>query len=413
MNVVIVGNGIAGNTAAESIRRSNAQAKITIISEEPFPEYSACVLSDYISREIPRKRVFLKSKKDYERLGVKAIFGERVDDIDTVGKRVVLEDQEFFYDKLILATGSEPMIPPIQGVKKRGVFSLKTLGDAQAILKHRGKEAVVIGSGPIGVEATVALKKKGYDVHLIEILSWILPRLLEKECSRVATGILYQNGVHVVVGEKVHEIHGQRGVEGVSTDRRWIDCDTVILSAGVMPRTELAKRVGISLGPLGGIKVNTRMETDQPDIYACGDCTEVMLPGSDDTVSSLLWLTAKKQGEIAGWNSVGTMCQYCIPMNVISLRVFDTYIATISHPNYAPDRKYEKIEKRLKDLYRRVILEDGMIKSVQTVGKSDEMGICYPFLVKGTRVERIRKYMGAEEVPPLFPVYEKIRNYLT
>ena len=413
MNIVIIGNGIAGNTAAESIRRLDAQAKITLISEEPCPEYSACVLCDYISRELPKKRVFLKNKKDYERLAINTVFGKKVDDIDTLGKRVVIEDQEHSYDKLILAAGSEPMIPPIKGVKKRGVFPLKTLDDAQAILRHKGKKAVVIGSGPIGIEATVALKKKGYDVHLIELLGWILPRLLEEECSRVATGILYKNGIHVVVAEKVNEIYGRRGVEGVSTDHRQIDCDTVILSAGVKPRTELTKKIGISLGPLAGIRVNTRMETDQPDIYACGDCAEVTLPGTDETVSSLLWLSAKQQGEIAGWNSVGMVRQYSVPMNVISLRVFDTYIASISHPKYSPDRKYEKIEKRLKDLYSRMILEDGIIRSVQTVGKSDEMGILYPFLRKGTRIERIRKYMGVEEVPPLFPVYEKIRNYLS
>jgi NAD(P)H-nitrite reductase large subunit len=413
MNIIIVGNGIAANSAAESIRCLNPQAKITLISEEPFPEYSACALCSYISGELPRQRVFLKNKKDYTALGIKALLGKRVDGIDGLEKKVVIEDQNYFYDKLILATGSEPMVPPIKGVKKRGVFRLKTLGDAQAILRHKGKKAVVIGSGPIGIEATVALKEKGYDIHLVELLGWILPRLLEEECSGVTADILYRNGVHVMVGEKVNEIYGQRGIEGVSTDHRQIHCDTVILSAGVKPRTELAKKIGISLGQFGGIKVNSRMETDQPDIYACGDCAEVMLPGADETVSSLLWLSAKQQGEIAGWNAAGMVREYSIPMNVISLRVFDTYVASISHPKYSTDQKYEKIEKRFKDLYFRMVFEDGIMKSIQTVGKSDEMGIFYSFLRKGTKIERIKKYMGAEEVPPLFPVYERIRNYLS
>lgn len=413
MNVVIVGNGIAGNSAAESILGIDSQAKITVVSEEPFPEYSACVLCSYISGELPKQRVFLKNEEDYSTLGVNTLLGKAVDSFDPLQKSIVIGDRDYAFDKLILATGSEPMLPPIKGLKKKGVFPLKSLSDAEAILRHDGKKAVVIGSGPIGIEAAVALKKKGYEMHLIELLGWILPKLLDEECSRIVTSILCKNGVDVIVGEKVNEICGEKGIEGVLTDHHQIPCDTVILSAGVKPRTEVAKRSGITLGRYSGIQVNTRLETNHPDIYACGDCAEVMLPGTDESILSLLWLSAKQQGGIAGWNSAGMIREYSVPMNVISLRVFDTYVASISHPQYSTDRKYEKIEKRFRDFYCRMVLEDGIMKSIQTVGKSDEMGILYPFLRKGTKIERIKKYMGVEEVPPLFPAYEKIRNYLS
>jgi NAD(P)H-nitrite reductase large subunit len=414
MKIIIIGNGIAGNSAAETVRVVNPEAEITLVSEEPYPEYSACVLCDYIAGELPRQRVFLKKKKDYEGIGVKTLLlGRRVEAIDPIKKRVVIEGENYSYDKLILATGSEPLVPPIPGLRKKGIFPLKSLSDAMAISRHKGKKAVVIGSGPIGIEATIALKKKGYEIHLVELLGWVLPRLLDEESSRMTAEVLHRNGVDVIVGEKVNEIHGQRKVEGISTDCRQITCDTVILSAGVKARVELAKKGGIGLGRFGGIKVNLRMETDQPDIYACGDCVEAVLPGIDETVLSQLWLTARQQGEIAGSNAAGRAREYTLPMNVISLRVFDTYVASVSHPKYYTNQKYEKIEKKFKDVYCRMALENGILKSIQSLGKLDEMGIFASFIKREVKIDRMKELAGLGQGSSLFPLYEKIRYYLS
>ena len=214
MDVVVVGNGIAGNTVAETILSVDLQAKVTIISDEPLPEYSACVLCDYISGALPKQRVFLKSKKDYSALGIKTLFGRKIEVFDPFRKRIVVGNRDHPYDKLILATGSEPILPPIKGVEKKGVFCLKTLSNAEAILKHNGKKAVVVGSGPIGIEATAALQKKGYEIHLVEILGWILPKLLDQRCSVIAADVLGKNGVDVIVGERVNEFAVERASRG-------------------------------------------------------------------------------------------------------------------------------------------------------------------------------------------------------
>lgn len=412
MNVVIIGNGAAGNSAAENILRMDSRIRVTLISEEPFPEYSACVLCDYISGELPRQRVFLKNEKDYSKSGIKALLGRKVNELDILNKRLLVEEKYYSYDKLILATGSAPVLPDIKGLNKKGVFFLKTLGDAEAILRHQGKKAVVIGSGPIGIEAAVALKKRGYDIYIVEILDWILPKFLDKECSLIVTEILSRNRINVIAGERVNEIYGERVVEGILTVHRQISCDTVIIVAGMKPRTELIRGLRIDSGQYGGIKVNLRMETEHPDIYACGDCVQVKIPGSYENISSMLWFNAKQQGKIAGLNSAGIRREYSPPINVISLKIFDTYIASVSNPDYLTDGKYEIIEKKYPDIYCRIALDAGIMKSIQIIGKSDELGILSSFLKKRIKIDRIRNYLNLEEIPSLFPWYEKIRYYL-
>ena len=116
----------------------------------------------------------------------------------------------------------------------------------------------------------------------------------------------------------------------------------MILSAGMKPRNEMARRSGVDLGQYGGIKVNARMETNYPEVYACGDCAEVVFSRTDESILSLLWFSAKQQGKIAGFNSAGMTREYSAPMNVISLKLFDTYVASISHPSYSTDQTYEE-----------------------------------------------------------------------
>src|SRR3990172_7813283 len=158
MKVIILGNGVAGNTAASTIRQLDKEAGITIISEETFPEYSACALPHYISGEHSRRRLFLRTKKDYTQEKIKAILGQKVTAIHPETKEIELDGKNLSYDKLIIATGSRPVIPPIPGVNLNGVFTLKSPGDADRIIEGMGKAVVLIGSGPIGVETAIALR---------------------------------------------------------------------------------------------------------------------------------------------------------------------------------------------------------------------------------------------------------------
>ena len=145
MQVVIVGGGIAGTIAAFTIVQNRPDLHPTIITQEPYPLYSACALPHYISDKTSRKCIFLKSNEDYHRAGIRTIFGKKVHIIDTKNKQVFLEDTSMPYDKLIIATGSEVAIPTISGMEKKGVFTFKSIEDADRLRDWRGKNATVIG----------------------------------------------------------------------------------------------------------------------------------------------------------------------------------------------------------------------------------------------------------------------------
>ena len=188
--VVILGNGVAGNTAASTIRHLDSRIEITLISAETYPEYTACALPHYLAGEFERQRLFLKSEEDYPAEGIKTIFGRTVSGIDPEKKQVLLGDESLSYDKLIMATGSRPLVPPIPGVDLEGVFSLKSPGDADRILEGLGQTAVVVGSGPIGVETAISLKKQGDQVYLIELLERIMPKIFDEEAASLVAAIL-------------------------------------------------------------------------------------------------------------------------------------------------------------------------------------------------------------------------------
>ncbi len=145
MKVIVLGNGVAGNTASSTIRQLDKEAEITIISQEKHPEYSACALPHYIASEIDKRKVFLKTESDYAKDGIKTIFGQKVTSIEPENRKVFFDSSSLAYDKLVLATGSNPVILPIPGSKLNGVFPLKSLDDADRILGHMGHAAVIIG----------------------------------------------------------------------------------------------------------------------------------------------------------------------------------------------------------------------------------------------------------------------------
>jgi NADH oxidase (H2O2-forming) len=199
MKVVIIGNGVAGNSAVSTIREVDENIEITIISEEIFPEYSACVLPDYLAGEIKRESVFLKSLDDYLKDNVEAIFGHKVVTIDISSKRLTLDTgRKIFYDKLIIATGGKPVIPPLEGSSLKGVFFLKSMDDVNRIFNYKMENVIIVGSGPIGAEASIALRKRGFKVWWIELLDWILPKVFDEKPSCMLKKVAEENGIKVL-----------------------------------------------------------------------------------------------------------------------------------------------------------------------------------------------------------------------
>ncbi|MFC2013969.1 NAD(P)/FAD-dependent oxidoreductase [Chloroflexota bacterium] len=410
MRVVVIGNGVAGNTAGFTIRHLDNQADITIVSEETYPEYSPCALPYYIAGELKRQRLFLRTRKDYSRERIRTIFGQRVAAISPENKRVSLDTRSLAYNRLIIATGSKPIVPPIKGIDLDGVFPLKSLDDSDKILYYNGKTAVVVGSGPIGVETSVALHKKGLRVYLVELLDRIMPHVFDETPSSLLRNMLEEQGIEILTGEKVTTISGNDRVGGIVTDKRQIECDMVILGAGMKPNTELAKQSGLKIGELGGISVTKKMMTSFDDVYACGDCVEAEDMITGKPALSLLWHNAKQQGEVAGYNCCGVDRSYPGLQNITSLNIFGIHVASFGciEPENSQRGDIEVIERSGGNSYHRLIIKNRKLTGAQFVGDFRDMGAMLALLVKGDNLTEF----GQAPSRSLIPWYHRVTRYI-
>jgi NADH oxidase (H2O2-forming) len=370
---VIVGNGIAGISAAHAIRMIGSDALITIVSDEADPAYSACVLADYIGGELSRENVIIKDFSEYSRDRISLLSSQKVVGMSVDEKRVVLERESLPYDKLIIAAGSKPVIPDGITVDKSGIFTLKSLKDADKISRWKGHVAVVAGSGPIGLEAGMALKRRGYHVVILELLSHVLPRVFDEHPAAIIKSLLEQRGIEVLEREKLVEIMGRDSVSGVTTDKRTITCDTVVLATGMKPRGSWV--IGkVDIGKHGGILVSDTMATSLPDVFACGDCVDARDLVTGRSAPSMLWHNARRQGEVAGYNAAGVSVKYDGSLNVTGVTIFGTPAVSIGTGSTDGLSGLEVIERKRDGAYQRVLLQHSEVIGAQSINWSEDMG---------------------------------------
>jgi len=380
-----------------------------IVSEEIYPEYTACALPHYLAGELRRQKLFLKNKKDYAGERIKTAFGQKVIGINPENKRVFLETKSLTYDKLIIAAGSKPITLPIKGINLDGVFTLKSLDDADQISRYIGNTAIVIGSGPIGIETSVALSKRGMQVYLIEELDRIMPKIFDETPSSMLRSIFEERGVRVLTGEKVTSILGNGKVESIVTDQRQIKCDMVISGAGMRPNIELAKQSGVNTGDLGGISVTRRMMTNLDDIYACGDCVQAEDAFTGEHTLCLLWHNAKRQGEVAGYSCSGVFKSYSGSQNITSLDVFGVHAVSFGRIEAEINQHdgIEVIERRTSKNYYRLIISRGRLIGAQSIGDAQDMGVLLYVLIRKDDLNEIKRAIDAGSLP-LNPSHYKV-----
>jgi NADPH-dependent 2,4-dienoyl-CoA reductase/sulfur reductase-like enzyme/rhodanese-related sulfurtransferase len=246
---------------------------------------------------------------------IKVLTNRRVLKIDPNKKSIIYKeldgekDKTLSYDKLVLATGAKPIVPPIPGIDLKNIFVLRSINDAFIIKEAIHNEGVdstcIIGGGLIGLEMAENLSSRGIRVTVVEKLPQILNNL-DPEMANIVEKHLKEIGIEVFTGEGVISFSGTNGkVSKVLTEKRTISTDMVILSIGIRPNVELAKEAGIGIGTTGAISVNERMETDIDDIYAVGDCTETIHIVTQKPVWIPLGTTANKQARVAAINIAG------------------------------------------------------------------------------------------------------------
>lgn len=311
--IVIIGANAAGVHAANAVRKTDSKAQITLIDKEPYPAYSRCGIPYVLAGEIPSLDDLTAFPPSHYRM---MKFDLRLEtearSINPNDRIVLVENKEgnieaLKYDSLILATGADPFIIPMQGHDLPGVFAMRTVDDGKAIQEtmKTAERAIVIGAGFIGLETAHAFAANKIKTTIIEMVPYILPALFDEDMADYTQKKIEEHGVDVVVGRRVEAILGKDKVEGVSVAGEEIDADVVVMAAGIRPRTDLIRGLGVELGVTRAIRVNPRMETSVSGIFAAGDCVESQ---SDITGLPCLYqlgTNAVRQGTTAGVNAAG------------------------------------------------------------------------------------------------------------
>lgn len=391
--IVIIGDGIAGLTAARHIRRLNQNAKVTVIGAESVPLYSACALPDYLHGYQDRDGVFVPPFPELSK--VKVIKNQIVDKIDREIQRVHMGDEYIDYDRLILATGSNAVVPPVPGAKIPGNFTLKTLGDVERIMDWGGHSAVVIGSGAIGVETSMALRARGLRVTLIEMVDRIMPTAFDSAASQILQNSLEKHEINVLVNEKVLGVEGTEKVRGVMSTRGSIDCELIVWAAGVRPNTSLAQDAGIQIGNFRGIKVDDQMRTSDPRIFACGDCIETWEQVLGKPALSLLWGSAKEQAEVAARNALGMEKCYPGALGVMIEEIGGQLAVATGYTESALVDIPHRVQEDQNNLgYYKVIYNDEKILGFQMIGNTVGSGAVISWIKKGANPKKILEILN-------------------
>jgi NADPH-dependent 2,4-dienoyl-CoA reductase/sulfur reductase-like enzyme/rhodanese-related sulfurtransferase len=317
--IVIIGGTACGPKAAARARRCDQQAQITMIEQGENLSVATCGLPYYVSGVIDSQQELLTRGADFFRevMNLDVLTRTRAVAIDRKARRIEVLNLEtdrasaIEYDKLVLATGSTPMMPDLKGKNLSGIFTLSKIEEAQAIRNlvspRKIRKAVIIGAGLIGLEMAEALVTQGMEVSVVEALDWTLPTILDYEVAAYLEKHLREKGVKLLFGQRLVGFEGDKKgrVSRVITEKTELAADLALVAIGVKPHTVLARDAGLEIGATGGIAVNSHLQTSDPDIYAGGDCVENVNLVTGQKILAPLGSTANKHGRVIGTNVTG------------------------------------------------------------------------------------------------------------
>lgn len=366
LNVVIVGNGVAGVTAARTIKEKKPETHVSIYTDENSHYYPRPRLYQVLSGEAKPQEVTMFSEEWYRKNAINVTLNKKAVNIDTKRKKLILDDQSTVsYDKLLLANGAHSFVPPIKGAEKKGTFTLRTIRDAQAIkdFTTKTKKAIVIGGGLLGLEFASSLKKLGLQVTVVELFPRLLPRQLDNDGATILKNHIESRGINIVLGAKTNEILGTKTVSGILLDSgEIIRGDLVLVSAGVRSNTELALKAGIKVNR--GVVVDEHLRTSADDIYAAGDVAEFK-----GTLYGII-PAAMEQANIAAANVLGNSHRIytgTVPSNTLKVVEVDLTSMGLVNPE---DPKYEEIKEidTESGIYKKLVLDKQKIVGAIILG---------------------------------------------
>lgn len=424
MKLVVIGGVAAGMSAASKLKRMKKDAQAVVYEKGDFLSYGACGLPYFVSGEDDDyQKLIARPLEHFEKMGIEIHLRHEVVKVVPEKKQVVVKDLENnnkfteTYDKLMISTGSTPIIPALAGIELENIYVLKTLEDGiqlrEAASRADVKNVAIVGAGYIGLEVAEAMRELGKNVKIIELAGRSL-RTFDKEITDLAETELQNQGVELHFGEKVEGFTGTTKVEAITTDKNTYKTDLVLLSIGTRPATEFLKGSGITLAENGAVIIDWEMRTNSKDIYAAGDCAEVYNRATEENAWIPLGTNANKCGRIAGANIAGSHMKYVGTLGSAAIKVFNlelartgmseidaqnlaldyatVFVKGVNHPRYYPNQTpiwikliYEKGTKRI--LGAQAIGPQGVVLRVDVFAvaihnhmTTDELGmtdLCY------------------------------------
>ncbi|NWF53648.1 MAG: NAD(P)/FAD-dependent oxidoreductase [Syntrophaceae bacterium] len=361
---LIVGNGVAGNSAAETIRKVDPAGKILIFSREKYHFYYTPALPEYLGGVKQVKDFIIHDALWYEKNRIELFLGTEIAQIDSQ-KKIALTPKgaKFSYDQLLLACGGKSFVPPIPGASSPGVFTLRTVEDADAIRKklQGASKAVVIGGGLLGLEAGNGLRKAGLEVSVVEFFPRLLPRQTDVVGAALLQRQMEEMGFHFYLGKKTQEIApALGGLRVILEGGPELFAHLVLISAGVRPELTLARALNLAVDK--GIKVDDHMLTGLKGVYAAGDLVEHRGRFYG------IWPASMEQGRVAGANMAGQERTYAgtVPSN--SLKVVGIDLLAAGELDAEGKMESVTVKDEARKVYRKLVLKDHCIVGAMLLG---------------------------------------------
>lgn len=434
MRAVIVGNSAAGLAAAGALRAASPDAEITMVCADGGPAYSRVLTSYYLAGRVPREELFLVDDRFYREQGIRTLFGRRAVGLAPGENVLLLEDgAQLEFDRLLVATGAAPQRLSAPGAEGEGVFTLRTLEDAEAIRQaaRRAERAVIAGGGMVAFKTAEALHELGLVVTLVVSSPQLLSQMLDPVTAGLVLRRLEARGVTVRLGEDVTEIVRQGGRLMVKTSGgRELPCTLVVAGKGVRPNSGWLATSGVAVNR--GVVVDSFLRTSRPGVWAAGDVAETWDLVREERRVNALWGNAVEQGRIAGLNLAapdGQAAAYPGSLTENSLHWGDLSVISFGQVNPpAGDSRYRIHERREGDrFYRRLVFREGrlvgavffgdvrgagilraLIRASASPGRSQESweGLAAELLAPGLSYGRLYRHLspGLAEPAPQFPV---------
>jgi len=402
MKVVIIGNNVAGTFSAQNIRNLNEDVDIEIYTQEKYPYYSRINLPELISGKVSIDDLIIFKDNWYESKNLKLFLNKRVNKINPIEKTIFLKEKGEFisYDKLILALGSTPNIPPIENAiemrnDKKGVFTLRNIDNALEIKNYINnpdvKKAIIIGGGLLGLELANQINNCKLETTVVEFFPQLLPRQLDEECGIMLKEEIEGRGIKVILNAVTEEILGNGRVTGIKLkDGQQFDADVILIQAGIIPTIDLASEANIQTNK--GIVVNEFLETSKKDIYAVGDCMEY---------KNKIWgiiPACMEQSKIVASSILGekkVKYEGTTPKNTLKIMGLDLTSIGVIDPSKESGGGWEILRKADKKdcCYQKLVLKDNQLKGAILFGETKALAFIYNKMEQDVSKEELRKLL--------------------